>query len=219
MKEKIKEKYNYLKDNYKVIWSRFKESLKDKEFRKKYIVLGLVIILNILLINILFTFAFYEKKDDIPILQATVGDFELAKYDYSLLVYIEDANALGKGSGTYHLTYGIPSFGYTYSGYSCKNNSNIVYDDVTKETYVTITQKESCSIYFNLNSILDVSVKIMLEEEKDSNDYRVSNDIPSSDYNRYECMNGSNLTYDNSLKKFTISTNKKEYCVAYFDKN
>lgn len=221
MKEKIKEKYNFLKDNYKEIWLRFKENFKNKEFRKKYIVIGLVLILNVLLINIFFTFAYYEKKDAIPILQATVGDFELNKSDYSLLVYIEDATATGIGSGTYHLTYAIPSYGYTYSGYSCKNNSTLLYDEVTKETTVTITQKESCSIYFNLSNTLDLSIKVMVEEKANSNKYKISNTIPDNDYTytRYECMNGGSIDYDAASKKFTMNTNKKEYCFAYFNKN
>lgn len=220
MKEKIKEWYEYLKNNYKRVWMTFKENLKEPQYRKKYIVLGLLILVNILIINLLFTFAYYTDDDSIPLLQATVGDFAFLDKDYILYVYIEDANNEGKGSGNYHLTYGIPNVGYKYKSYTCKHNSKLEFNEQTKEVTATLTERDICSIYFNISMPLDLNVRIMLEEAVGSNTYKIYNDVPKSGYaySHYKCTNGGVVNYDDSSKSLSMSSTKRDYCEAYFKK-
>ncbi len=145
MIKKIKDWYNYLKNNYKQIGNTFKNNLKDPQYRQKYIILFLIISISALLINLLFTFAYYYDDDSFPLIQAKVGDFR--DKDYILLVYIEDDS----NNGQYHLTYSVPTNGYTYKSYNCKNNSTLVFNDVTKEVTATLKVRDTCSIYFDLN--------------------------------------------------------------------
>ena len=118
--KEVKSKLVYFKNNYKDIFKSVKENFSKREYQKKYVtILVLLVCINLLVINLLMTFAYYSDDDSIPIIQAAVGDFSTG--DYTLLVYIEEANNSGKGTGEYRLTYGIPSEGYTYKRYECKN--------------------------------------------------------------------------------------------------
>ncbi len=221
MIDKIREKINYLKENYKIIWINFKNSFKNPQTRRKYIILSLIVLINILIIKLFNTFAYYTDDDGIPIIQASVGDFQFNDRDYILLVYLEDANASGNGIGTYHLSFGVPSIGYKYKSYNCKNNSKLEFNENTREVTATLKERDVCSIYFDLSVTLDLNVRVMLEESHGSNTYVLSNNIPSSGYtySHYECMNGGTVSYDKSTNSLSLASTKKEYCVAYFKKN
>lgn len=219
-KKKLKKISKKIIKNYKKI----KEYLLCEKNRKRNLTtIGILIIVNFIsLISImtLSSYAIYKNNTEFSVLGARIGDKYSNKFDYTLLVYIEEVNDSGAGSGTYNLTSDIPTIGYTYSGYKCKNNSTLTYDDSTLMTSVITNQRDVCSMYFDLTNNTDISIKIMLEDSIDSNTYTVNDNIPfyGYKYSHYECKNNSELIYNSELHTATVSTTSKEYCNIYFEK-
>lgn len=219
--KELKYKCWYFKRNYKKIIAKVKEDLRSPKTRKKYLAgLAIVVLFNLLLVNLFVSFGYYNDTVTIPIVHAKVGNLYSNEYDYVLLVYLENTDEMGKGNGTYHLSSDIPYLGYSYSGYKCDHNSTLVYDDNTKVTSVTLNRKDVCSIYFDSISNFDISIKVMLEKEYNSNNYVLSERIPpfGYKYSYYECTNNSKLEYDSNLHKVKLSSSGKEYCSIYFNK-
>ena len=220
-KRKFKKKINKIYKKLIINFNLLKERLFRKENRKKYLTTtGILIILNLLLINIYISFGYYYEEASLSLIRATVGNMYLDKYDYVLLVYLENIDINGNGNGKYRLSEEIPSLGYNYSGYKCKNNSVLLYDETTKMTSVTVEQKEVCSIYFDVISSLDLAVSIMLEDTPESNTYSVSDKIPAYGYkySYYECSNNGKLEYNSELHTVRLSSSSNEYCSIYFTK-
>lgn len=208
--------------NIKIRYWEVKKWVLKKEHRKLSIGIGVaLIIVSILFINIFSSNAYYHNEISVPIIRTRVGDMISNLYDYILFVYLEDADNTGYGSGNYHLGETIPLFGYTYSGYNCKNNSTLIYDDVAKSTSVTVEEKEVCSIYFNLTDGLDVSITIMIEDNYQGNTYTVSNIVPyyGYTYSHYECNNNGILEYNSSLHYVLFRGHERDFCRIYFNKD
>ena len=194
--------------------------LKSKYRRRNLLVTGSLIIVCLFLLVLYPSFAFYQNNYEFDLIGGVVGDMYANQFDYSLLIYIEETNSLGEGTGTYKLTSEIPTFNYVYSGFKCNNNSTLKYDETTAFTSVTLNQKDICSIYFDLLGSADISIQIMVEETINSNSYKISNFIPyfGYKYSHYECDNNSYLTYNSELHKVSVETSSKEYCQVYFKK-
>ncbi len=216
---------NFMKQTIIIVkefMTNIKENFKNQDTKKKYLATTIIlVILNLLIINIFTSFAYYYDKDILTIVEAKVGDINLNKYDYVLRVFLEEAGKDGIGTGKYYLSSNIPTIGYTYSNYTCQNGSILNYDEQAKMTSVSLDQKDICSIYFNIVGSLDIGLEIMLESDIDSNTYIKSNYIPSFGYkySYFECENNASLEYDPVLHKVKVSTAKKDYCKVYFDKD
>lgn len=198
-----------------------KNALFKSDNRKRNLALvgGFAVIFILALVS-LPSFAIYQDQFEFPILGGVVGDKYASQFDYTLLIYVEEANNSGEGSGTYNLTSDIPTLGYTYSGYNCKNDSTLIYDEETKFTSVTLDKKDICSVYFDLNGSSDITLKIMLEDAVESNTYSITSEIPyyGYKYSHYECDNNSTLYYDSNLHKVKIEAANKDLCSIYFQK-
>ncbi len=212
----------YLKIN--IYYQKFKTYLLASENRKRNLTgVGILLITNILSLFVLLllpSLAIYKDTYSYSLIGAKVGDKYINEFDYVLLVYAENANSTGEGSGNYTKTEEIPLYGFTYSGYKCQNGATLVYDDEEKNTSVTIDKKDICSIYFDLISASDIVININLEDGVGTNNYQIANQIPyyGYRYSHYECEKNSTLTYDSDLHKVKVSTNQKEVCNIYFQK-
>lgn len=221
LNEKITNFANRLSTSVKTGFLNLRNIWQNPQKRKKYLsILLLLVIVNLLIINILNTYSYYADNIGFPLIHAKVGNLYFEDYDYVLLIYLENENNKGEGSGEYHLVDDIPTYGYNYSGYKCNNNSTIIYNEDTKTTAVNLKNKDICSVYFNLAAGSDFAFKVMLEDKVDSNQYVLSNNIPAYgyEYSHYECPNGSSLLYDGDLHKVTMAGDKKDYCSIYFKK-
>lgn len=202
-------------------YENIKSFLLNKENRAlKLSLLGIFILLNLIILFNFTSYSIYKNEFNFSLLSAKVGDKYSSMYDYSLLVYIEESNTEGVGSGNYNLTHEIPTYGYSYIGYKCKNDSTLTFNSENNNASVTTNHKDICSIYFDLANKSDISLKIMIEEEVDSNKYKVNNIIPyyGYKYSHYECENNSELKYDETLHSVKISSNNPDYCSIYFRK-
>ncbi len=239
LKKKILEIWQeYVKDakrlghTIKRKWRYFKENLQDAVYdavmrirntnnKKKYVLIAsFLIVLNVLIINLLISYSFYNNEAAIPIVHSKVGDMYTANYDYVLQVFLENTNP-NSNDKKYFLANNIPSGGgYRYSGYKCVKGSTLNYDEENKNTSIDLLQKESCSIYFDLESSLDVKVNIMLEEGINSETYVLGKNIPvyGYRYNNFSCENGSELTYNSETHAVNVLTDGKESCNIYFKK-
>lgn len=210
--EKIK---NYIIFKYYSI----KEYLLCAKNRKKNLTaISFLIVIHLLLL-ISLSNAFYFDEANISIMQALIGDFDQNNYDYTLKIYLENDD--NTGSKTYRLSDSIPNYNYTYSGYNCKNNSSLVYDEVNKVTNVTIDSKEYCSIYFDLVNHADIIVNIYKEDNLNTNNFTKDNYIPiyGYEYDQYICENNSELIINNNLHKIIVNTNNRDTCNIYYKKN
>lgn len=212
--------YDILNDVYMFfipVYISVKEYLLKAENRKKNLTtIGFLIIICLFTLISMPSFAIYQNEFEFSLINNVVGDKYASQFDYSLLIYIEDSNKCGK----YNLTSTIPSLGYNYSGYKCKNNSILIYDNETKNTSVTTNQKDVCSVYFDVINE-DLGIKIMLEDNPNSNIYVLSNNIPyyGYKYSHYECDNNSVLTYNSDLHKVNMSSTTNDNCTIYFNQD
>ncbi len=225
IKRKLKRKYKKFKQEmqeyYLVLKEKIKNDLKNPKTRRKYIAItSFLLILNLLIVSIFSSYSYYNNAISFPLVKAQVGNIFLEDYDYVLFVYLENANEKGEGSNTYHLADELPVSGYTYSGYKCQNGSTLNFDEQTLTTSVTITEKEFCSIYFDIGNNLDLTVNIMLEDKAGSDTYTLSSKLPAFGYlySHSECTNGGEVTYDSERHKLHLETNQMDYCKAYFKK-
>lgn len=211
----------HFKTQLVLFFKNLKKQISNIKNRKKYLTLiGILIVINLILINKYISFSYYQDEDRLSILRSVVGDMYLNKYDYVLQIYLEDIDLNGSGNGNYYLTKEIPTFGYIYSGYKCKNDSTLVFDENTSTASVTTSGKESCSLYFDVIGNTDLAVKIMLEDDVNSNSYTISEKIPSYgyQYSHYDCTNNATLEYNSELHSIKVSSSTNEHCSVFFKK-
>lgn len=199
----------------------FKDRLLKIDYKKrKLAIIGSIVLINFLLLRLFTSFAIYQNQFEFSILGSKVGDKFLNEFDYTLLIYIEDVDTDGSASGKYNLTSEVPTFGYVYSGYKCKNDSTLVFDEELKFTTVDLEKKDVCSVYFNLTQNSDITLNVFLEEKVNSNQYVRSNNLPyfGYKYSHYECNNGSIINYNSTLHKVSVEASKKDNCKIFFKK-
>ncbi len=202
------------------LYKKFKESLDNPKNRLRYLVMASSFIIVLLLANLYNSYGYYNDVASFSILGAKVGNLYVKDSDYVLLVYLENSNTSGEGNGDYRLGSNIPTFGYEYSGYKCKNNSQLIYDPDLKTTSVNLVQKDVCSIYFDLKVALDLTINVMLEDSPLSDTYTLSKYVPPYGYvySHFECQNGGTIEYDANLHKAILTSQGKDYCNIYFNR-
>ncbi len=150
MKEKIIETIDdYVEDAKEVgrlLKEKYNRDLNNPKIRNRYLIIASVgLVITILIANIFTSRAYYyQDTEGALLIQAKVGRMYIDDYDYTLLVFVES----DEDESFFKLTESIPSSGYTYNGYSCLNNSTLLYDDGNKITRATIREKDVCSVYF-----------------------------------------------------------------------
>ena len=221
---KLKRRIIYIYNSCIEKIKRIIELLKNILFKNIYWKLFLqtiivLVFINIIMLTIFYSNAYYHNKTSVDIVRSRVGNISGYSNDYILLVYLEEPNSSNENR-KYHLGETIPLIGYTYSGYICKNNSILYFDDVNKTASINLEKKEVCSIYFNLKEDIDFSIIIMLEDSYNSNTYTISNGIPyyGYRYNNFECSNNSTIEYNSNLHYFLFNGTKKDYCQVFFNK-
>lgn len=216
-KKKIRKLYRKIRYYFLLI----KDNLLKYENRKKYLTItGVLILFNLLLINFYVSYGYYYGEGVLSLIKGVVGNLYASQYDVVQLIYLENINDTGSGSGNYYLVSDIPTYGYTYSGYKCMNGSSLIYDNSTNEVSVTTDKKEICSLYFDVVGSVDLNAKIMLESEVGSNKYVVGERIPyyGYKYSTYECDNDGVIEYNSPLHTVKLSSSSKDYCSIYFTK-
>lgn len=225
MKDKIVKIFNDYKVEFIKYFNITKKYIKEqfikvKEYllcaknrRKNLTMIAASIVFNLFLL-ILSSNAYYVNNLNISVLQAVIGDFNSEKYDYSLKIHLENASE----KGTYHLSNNIPMVGYTYNRYTCKNGSELVYENGI--TSVVLDQKDSCDIYFDIETNPDVIININVEEDINSNTYKIVENYPyfGYTYSSYNCNNNSELVIDDELHEIKTKTKQKDICNVYFKK-
>lgn len=116
----------------------------------------------------------------------------------------------------YELTDNMPVFGYVYEpefSY-CKNGSQISYTN--GNISVTASRRDSCYIYFK-EIEKDIVLNIYKKDSADGKKVLVNN-VPSVNYNftDYSCTNGATLTFDQTTRKFKITSANKTVCDVEF---
>lgn len=211
------------------VWFKFKyafnEMWKDKTKKNIFIITSsFVLILFVIVVN--SSFAFYKSENSFSLISAVVGDKYLKDNDYTLLVYIEDPSKTNNNNNkTYKLTNEIPSIGYTYNNYNCKNSSILTYDETNRKASTVITGKEKCSIYFDLiNS--DITINLYIENGYESNTYLKEKKIPSNinyelNTTKSECFNKNNIKKDNTISyrdnRINVTSDEIVTCNIYLD--
>lgn len=217
--------------------SIIKKFKKMPKRNKKY-ALGIIGLISLgLILGIQSTYAYYTDNDSIRILAAAVGDFDTGDGDINIMIYKQSED----NEKLYSRTYSVPAFGYEFNDKLTKctitctaddPNCHYKYNDSDRTFSLTSKEKVTCKFYFDQTEPSDVNVYIMLEDingthirtDNDNNNkrYSLTNVIPPVGYIYKEsvCDNPTDkLTYDEATHKFTLSTNSKNKCYAYFDKS
>ena len=212
--------------------SIIKKFKKMPKRNKKY-ALGIMGLISLgLILGIQSTYAYYTDNDSIHILAAAVGDFDTGDGDINIMIYKQSEN----NSKLYSRTYSVPAFGYEFKDeltkctIPCKEGDGTChysYDKDSRTFSLTSKEKVTCKFYFDQTEPSDVNVYIMLEDINgshyyDGNRYSLVNMIPpvGYTYEKFTCDNeGDELTYNSDTHKFTLSTNSKNKCYAYFKKS
>lgn len=128
---------------------KYENDLNDPKIRNKFVIgASILLVITILVANIFSSFAYYyDESEGYTLIDATVGRMYIDDYDYTLLIFVESS----EDEGIYKLNKEIPTIGYTYNGYSCLNNSNLLYTDSEKITKTTLQEKDVCSLYFKVS--------------------------------------------------------------------
>ncbi len=164
--------------------------------------------------------------------------------DINLLFYIEDV----VNDNNYFVSYQTPieqkGYEIDIKKSNCIPSSNEAsygensIDSETGEVTINITEENPkqivCRIYYTFNPSLykpltgDVTIIPIIESDegivvtiKDGKKYVIGSEPPltTHDYNGYVCLNKTNeTTLDFQNKEFTVSTNGKNTCYAYFNK-
>ncbi len=133
--------------------------------------------------------------------------------DLNLYTYVWDNN-----TKEYELASEIPSFGYVLNeevSY-CKNGSTLTYSN--GELVLSSTRKDSCYAYFD-ETEKDIILKIYAKDASSAERKEVKS-IPSLNYELTSstCTNGATIEFDNSMRKFTVSSSVKTVCEVEFTK-
>lgn len=112
----------------------------------------------------------------------------------------------------------MPTFGYEYeSEFSyCKNGSNIAYQN--GNVSVTVNKKDTCYAYFKEKD-KDIILKIY-RKESESGQKTLVNSIPNEAYKLTSsyCTNNATIEFNESTRKFKISSQTKTECSVEFTK-
>ncbi len=213
--------------------SMIKKFKKMPKRNKKY-ALGIMGLISLgLILGIQSTYAYYHEEKSLPILAAAVGDFDTGDGDINIMIYkqSEDNNKL------YSRTYSVPAFGYEFNDELTKctvtcsedgeGNCRYNYNENDRTFSLTSKEKVTCKFYFDQKEPSDVNIYIMLADDNgphyyDGKRYSIVNMIPpvGYTYDKSVCENNSDkLEYDEATHKFTLSTNSKDKCYAYFNKS
>ena len=194
----------------------FKEYLLNPNNKRKNLTIILALIVINLFLLIFGSNAYYQNESGIVLMHAYIGNINEQNYDYILKIYLENVN----NDNTYHLANSIPEYGYTYSNYVCKHNSDLVYDSTLNVVTVEAFGKDNCSIYFDLTSDSDIKININIEDEVNSNTYKLSSYVPyyGYDFDSFTCDNNSSVTFDSNNHKISINSLEKDNCNLYFKK-
>lgn len=154
---KWKDKFVEIVDDYvedakevgNLLREKYENDLNDPKIRNKFVIgASILLVITILAANIFSSFAYYyDESEGYTLIDATVGRMYIDDYDYTLLIFVES----NEDEGIYKLNKEIPTIGYTYNGYSCLNNSNLLYTDSEKITRTTLREKDVCSLYFKVS--------------------------------------------------------------------
>ena len=140
----------------------------NKDNYKKLLAIDLsLIVICLFLLVTYFSFAYYNNDLSIRFLNAKVGNFLTNNSDLSIVIYVQNAS----GTNKYRIASDVPELGYSFKEVSCKNDSIINYDDVTKQITVSVNQKDECSLFFDIEKTADLSMHIMIEENFNTEKY------------------------------------------------
>lgn len=204
---------NNIKKSYNVIVEYL---LAARNRKQNLTIIALLIVMNVFLLNSFYSYAYYNDYSSFVLVHSKVGNVKIKDADYSLQIFLENQN----DKGSYSLGESIPYIGYTYSGYNCDNEGTLVYDEALKTTRATITNKNACSIYFDLTQDGDITVLVKTESDYNSGTYNSSKVIPYYGYsfNKVECENGGTGTYNVANHYLEINSSVKDVCTAFFNK-
>ena len=199
--------------------------------KNKRIRIVMIIILTLTVIRIVTlqnSYAFYESKNEIEIIDTKVGKMspkELDKdYDVNVVLYEQGED----NKEYYRVVKNVPVLGYVINKEksNCDNGKYTINNDgsVKIELVSEEVKKIVCKIYYEKVEGSDIKVYALEEDangtiEYGNKKYKIVNKIPDSNSYTYiesECEQGSKINYQDN--QFIINTNKEDICRSYFDK-
>lgn len=150
--------------------------------------------------------------------------------DINIYIAIEDENGnLTYNDKNYREVESIPAYGYEYSGYTCKYDADVTYNQELKTFSVATLTKNDCYAYFYKTLEADVIVNVYVQSDIGSNIYQEVRSIPTNkayvvstkDGYKSACYNSSGIetssviTYSGGY--ITVNASEKQTCNVYLD--
>ena len=211
----------------KKLVNNFKEYYSNN--KERCLTILTIIILSILSSIILISYSFYQNKSSKLIIS---GVALIDSSDVSIKVYRENKDGSGAGTGTYNLSYYVPSS----SSYSYVESKSVCDTGITIEKYenqkfyVDATKKGKCKVYFDAidGYIDDYEVNLFVQQEEgntDDKNYNPMGQLPlyetgyyyTINTNKTSCTNGATVSIVG--RNIVVLTTQKSVCNVYADKN
>lgn len=197
--------------------------------KTKSITILVVLILTIVSSITLIAYSFYQNKSRKLIIS---GIASLDSADVSIKVYRENKNDNGVGTGTYSLSYYVPSsasYNYVSSKTVCDTGITITKYEKQK-FYVDASKKGKCKVYFDAidGYIDDYEVNLFVQNEvgnTNDNNYNKMGQLPLYETGYYytintsktSCTNGATVSIEG--RNIVVLATQKSVCNVYADKN
>lgn len=207
-------------DFIKKIEEFFEKHINRHNYRK-YLTVDIFLIVVCMFILVSYaSFAYYDESFSLKLLNSQVGNFRSYNSDISIMFYQEKQNDDGSGMGEYKPVSEVPRSGFAFNNYTCKNSSTIEYNQETKEVVLSSNTKDECNIYFNATNTSDLDVAFMIEDGLDTDNYQKMANIPiyGYKYDHYDCVNNSEIIYDDVNERFQLNSTQKDTCNIYYKK-
>ena len=183
----------------KNIFKNIKNYFKDN--KTKSITIFIILILTIVSSITLIAYSFYQNKSRKLIIS---GIASLDSADVSIKVYRENKNDNGVGTGTYSLSYYVPSsasYNYVSSKTVCDTGITITKYEKQK-FYVDASKKGKCKVYFDAidGYIDDYEVNLFVQNEvgnTNDNNYNKMGQLPLYETGYYYTINTSKTSCTN----------------------
>ncbi len=193
----------------------------------KNLVVGLLIIIMLLVIGIIISFAYFNVIAETNIFTGKTKYYE--NPDLNIKYMVENRNDEGNANGTYTAYWNAPVSGYTYNAEksNCTNGATFTRNAVDETFSVSSKGKTTCEFYYDAEgtSLVPDSSVTVYKQTPDKSEYILANDykietLLNGGYELNEskstCQNGS-IEVDHINKEIITTATQVSNCNAYFD--
>lgn len=197
--------------------------------KNKIKVLIFIIIVLLILLGTLISFAYFNRSDVLENYSAVVEYFE--NPDVNINVWVQNVDANGNPTlNEYTLSRAIPLKGYTINEATSVCSEGASYSLLDGKIVVSALKKSQCDIYYDVNEggtlpIPSINILVYKKGIKEV-DYSSASEFTYAalikkgfEFTSANCTNGVTPNFDETNYTLNIDSNSSTTCSVYFDQN